>query len=111
MRGTHRAIQKVVNTVGITPAYAGNTCCRAQVDRSHWDHPRVCGEHDFDEQAVSAEAGSPPRMRGTLRWKAGEQLFMGITPAYAGNTTLSIIIVAISRDHPRVCGEHLPVAL
>ena len=31
---------------------------------------------------------------------------MGITPAYAGNTTESTMVINSSRDHPRVCGKY-----
>ena len=30
---------------------------------------------------------------------------VGITPAYAGKSTLSVAFWFSSRDHPRVCGE------
>ena len=31
----------------------------------------------------------------------------GITPAYAGNTSLAVFSTALLRDHPRIRGEHL----
>ena len=31
---------------------------------------------------------------------------LGITPAYAGNTTRIRCLSELVRDHPRVCGEH-----
>ncbi len=33
--------------------------------------------------------------------------FIGIIPAYAGNTALPASSATASRDHPRVCGEHV----
>ena len=35
---------------------------------------------------------------------------LGIIPAYAGNTYENGCTVVKYRDHPRVCGEHLPTA-
>ena len=45
-------------------------------------------------------------MRGThpSQYRPARQL--GIIPAYAGNTTMAPCAPSISRDHPRVCGEH-----
>ena len=50
--------------------------------------------------------GSSPRMRGTPQRRGRRQLRHGIIPAYAGNTCGSRHASSISRDHPRVCGEH-----
>ena len=32
---------------GITPACAGKSFLRAPVRRASWDHPRVCGEKNY----------------------------------------------------------------
>ncbi len=50
-------------------------------------------------------AGSPPRMRGK-----GQPLYIvvsesGITPACAGKSLVRELLLIVSRDHPRVCGE------
>ena len=71
---------------GIIPAYAGNTGVKYSPSSWPRDHPRVCGEH-WDEKAHSFEAtGSSPRMRGTPPFKDDVARFVGIIPAYAGNT-------------------------
>ena len=53
-------------------------------------------------------SGSSPRMRGTPsnrhRWRG----VTGIIPAYAGNTQYVMRRYLLTRDHPRVCGEHDP---
>ena len=54
------------------------------------------------------EAGSSPRMRGTPPLRAYSAKHCGIIPAYAGNTALTSILGKALRDHPRVCGEHMP---
>ena len=106
MRGTHQMQGEHLTTVGIIPAYAGNTLFPCGTVRSARDHPRVCGEHAvFDESAVDAE-GSSPRMRGTLWPTPPTRAPTGIIPAYAGNTFRSIVRTGCWRDHPRVCGEH-----
>ena len=49
---------------GIIPACAGSTdCIHAQVLR-HWDHPRMCGEHDHTEPLHLHRSGSSPHVRG-----------------------------------------------
>ena len=51
--------------------------------------------------------GSSPRMRGTHNYNNPTSFQPGIIPAYAGNTTICRCIATNSRDHPRVCGEHI----
>ena len=95
---------------GIIPAYAGNT--RSECARFHFrrDHPRVCGEHFRTPIRGRATRGSSPRMRGTLPSTIRSAETRGIIPAYAGNTTGENTFIRPTRDHPRVCGEHLPPA-
>ena len=47
MRGKVRAVSKVSDSIGITPAYAGKSCCTQAVQLSAKDHPRLCGEKCF----------------------------------------------------------------
>ena len=86
MRGT--PVQPVGGRgcAGIIPAYAGNTFGGVGGFRSSGDHPRVCGEHLASNMPSHHHPGSSPRMRGTHGevFLAGE--FLGIIPAYAGNT-------------------------
>ena len=106
MRGTRRARFAESIPRGIIPAYAGNTSMSAIGSPTHWDHPRVCGEHVSDHSLPSLVTGSSPRMRGT-RWSwLVICLPPGIIPAYAGNTSCGSGLPLGSRDHPRVCGEH-----
>ena len=71
------------------------------------DHPRVCGEHKRRVGTGGYSAGSPPRMRGTRTSHMLHVSSHGITPAYAGNTFQGFFFETRTRDHPRVCGEHL----
>ena len=52
--------------------------------------------------------GSSPRMRGTPDHMGRFSRRIGIIPAYAGNTSTPSVAPPPPRDHPRVCGEHLP---
>ena len=86
MRGTRCMCAVAQQTLGIIPAYAGNTLVLFAHVRHHGDHPRVCGEHLCSKCNSSFMTGSSPRMRGTpcLGWRV--DWFEGIIPAYAGNT-------------------------
>jgi len=88
MRGALADVGTAGLVVGITPAYAGSTF----LGRSGWvgkrDHPRVCGEHMPEVAAVSIRAGSPPRMRGARSQVTSACAHRGITPTYAGSTSL-----------------------
>ena len=86
MRGTHWLETPCVQSDGIIPAYAGNTEIDDLVKSLFGDHPRVCGEHHSMAQAVTADQGSSPRMRGTLDRHRGHAQRPGIIPAYVGNT-------------------------
>ena len=48
-------------------------------------------------------------MRGTLSPTKYGHYYVGIIPAYAGNTRLHACGGQSARDHPRVCGEHLVI--
>ncbi len=72
--------------LGITPAYAGNTCLS-------W-------------KAYPCDPGSPPPTRGILTLNLILSFSAGITPAYAGNTKLLMFTVMLIRDHPRLRGEY-----
>ena len=93
----------------ITPAYAGKTLSPPHGGGLHPDHPRVCGENLHLIHIETSGAGSPPRMRGKLSpptWWGGTPR---ITPAYAGKTIQSTCAICLTKDHPRVCGENLPI--
>ena len=107
MRGTPRlfAIRGAVH--GIIPAYAGNTCGVLVHEMQHRDHPRICGEHYLLNARLTAGEGSSPHMRGTLFDERLRADGGGIIPAYAGNTLCLMAMIWASRDHPRICGEHL----
>ena len=107
MRGTRQERVERRGRLGIIPAYAGNTRRESTAAQYPEDHPRVCGEHATSILAARFEWGSSPRMRGTLSSRDDEHPLAGIIPAYAGNTTERSSRATATRDHPRVCGEHV----
>ena len=106
VRGTPVVVPSVSVRFGIIPACAGNTQGRIGVNVAVRDHPRVCGEHETNTAKGRRFKGSSPRVRGTQ--VEGGMLVqpVGIIPACAGNTRCPAARRALSRDHPRVCGEH-----
>ena len=67
----------------------------------------MCGEHPHEFTARDGRVGSSPHVRGTpvIVQRGHEPL--GIIPACAGNTRARTSNRRPSRDHPRMCGEHL----
>ena len=111
VRGTLLANLDIVNKHGIIPACAGNTEHEGVRERSSRDHPRVCGEHSRPAFRIVQCGGSSPRVRGTLSTCLPHRAMRGIIPACAGNTDGDKGRSARTRDHPRVCGEHLIAGL
>ena len=105
VRGTDSEWSENAAIVGITPACAGNSNSRNALHTAWEDHPRVCGEQVFYRLLVTADDGSPPRVRGTDVVPSNPESGDGITPACAGNSQPRAIEAAVGRDHPRVCGE------
>ena len=87
VRGTHVRHRRAEGVHGIIPACAGNT-------------PSIL-------VSSTDKRGSSPRVRGTRPLDNRIVLIDGIIPACAGNTAPRMIKRASSRDHPRVCGEHM----
>ena len=91
---------------GIIPACAGSTFAPPCTARTHWDHPRMCGEHTWLESSVYVGRGSSPHVRGARCVRLRPCRQPGIIPACAGSTTVCRAGLARRRDHPRMCGEH-----
>ncbi len=85
VRGTVISVFIFSADKGITPACAGNRPFSGMFTPCIKDHPRVCGEQATWTMAAEAAEGSPPRVRGTARWRGEVELLAGITPACAGN--------------------------
>ena len=88
------------------PAYAGKTRGFSCAREARSEHPRVCGENPPLIGGRHHHSGTSPRMRGKLKKKVIKAIEDGNIPAYAGKTHISKSAMAISREHPRVCGEN-----
>ena len=90
---------------GITPAYAGkSTTCHSGCTPEQ-DHPRLCGEKLRSPLWSDTKIGSPPPMRGKVRYLVSVRGGVGITPAYAGKSLPCFTSFIQPQDHPRLCGE------
>ena len=105
VRGTAIAYGVTIDQLGIIPARAGNSCCRAPRWLTRRDHPRACGEQAMSSRIVSCMSGSSPRVRGTAHAPARARARAGIIPARAGNRACLSSRGRSRRDHPRACGE------
>ena len=90
----------------IIPADAGSTVVKVGSALRVGDHPRGCGEHDARHCKPPTLMGSSPRMRGARNLLVLNRHLLGIIPADAGSTDSVSVGAAVSRDHPRGCGEH-----
>ena len=90
------------------PRVCGNTLLSTARLRPKRDHPRVCGEHEVMQGVLKVAQGSSPRVRGTPARYRRRSSRPGIIPACAGNTSPGVGSPLHDRDHPRVCGEHVP---
>ena len=106
MRGTRLVALSPEPSHWFIPAYAGNTLSPLRYTAIPLVHPRVCGEHMSDELRDNLNAGSSPRMRGTLRLTVRMSFWRRFIPAYAGNTLHAKYCMGMVPVHPRVCGEH-----
>ena len=91
---------------GIIPAYAGSTWQPASWPEPPPDHPRIRGEHDFPSRTARPGPGSSPHTRGALTGELRLPIGPGIIPAYAGSTKTFFTTLSLTRDHPRIRGEH-----
>ena len=105
MRGKGTIVSFVAANPRITPAYAGKSFSFDQNHSAYEDHPRVCGEKEAKQWPKEQVWGSPPRMRGKAQEWMAEGKAERITPAYAGKSLTSLILIRAIWDHPRVCGE------
>ena len=98
-----------ISRLGIIPAYAGSTAFERHNRGPSKDHPRVCGEHLSRAISVDLLPGSSPRMRGARCMTARLVPSGRIIPAYAGSTWPRSGRRRKTKDHPRVCGEHISI--
>ena len=110
LRGTYGQHKDHPHRVRFIPASAGNIHGYRSTAPAPTVHPRVCGEHTYDQAWIVSGDGSSPRLRGTsipARRGGGLQRFI---PASAGNISRYGDKDRMRAVHPRVCGEHLPTS-
>ena len=105
MRGKAHTYFTPFMRIGITPACAGKSVAVRSRVAPAWDHPRVCGEKKSNTGGKFRAGGSPPRVRGKVRFGPALPAPTGITPACAGKRLDCSCRCSLFWDHPRVCGE------
>ena len=115
---------------GITPAYAGKRIARGRfnlLDQDHprlcgekaggertetqGDHPRLCGENFSSRSTKSNCPGSPPPMRGKVKYHGKGLYLHRITPAYAGKSYSTLGFQPFVRITPAYAGKRDSVKL
>ena len=107
MRGARGDWLMILQILGIIPADAGSTIPMRQQLLGSRDHPRGCGEHFRCFVSSLFGPGSSPRMRGAPVRPDTHVRYRRIIPADAGSTFRRQRPIAVVKDHPRGCGEHL----
>ena len=74
----------------VIPAWAGNALSLMRKLATLSGHPRVGGERISPTAFRSAEPGSSPRGRGTLRVQHSTASVKRVIPAWAGNARKSL---------------------
>ena len=105
MRGKEMRLSSGTLYHRITPAYAGKSTSFRQLPCSCQDHPRLCGEKYNSLLQLLKCLGSPPPMRGKVESELEMRKKYGITPAYAGKSSIAGLASTWDKDHPRLCGE------
>ena len=105
-RGARVAPQRPDISRGIIPACAGSTRPRRCGRRASRDHPRMRGEHIFNQPVQTPDEGSSPHARGAHLRPEARRVDRGIIPACAGSTSPCPRRASCCRDHPRMRGEH-----
>ncbi len=105
-RGALKKIEDEGHRIGTISACAGSTEPARTLIASHWDHPRVRGEHHGHAAPPGTRGGPSPRARGARPSHPEGGPVSGTIPACAGSTSSWSSGSAWPRDHPRVRGEH-----
>ena len=91
---------------GIIPACAGFTRKVRGDDKCGQDHPRMRGVYTHVNPFDSSVAGSSPHARGLHPRVEPDALGVGIIPACAGFTSVSVGSWCVVSDHPRMRGVY-----
>ena len=105
MRGSHADADVDDALVGIIPAHAGLTLPPSGPTTVYRDHPRACGAHGCKIRGRARQRGSSPRMRGSQTDDIIRKSIMGIIPAHAGLTFLTLYELNKTGSSPRMRGS------
>ena len=86
MRGTQAERGRDERRDRFIPAHAGNSNHLHRPAVQHPVHPRACGELPVVVDEHGLDAGSSPRMRGTLKQRGLIEVGRRFIPAHAGNS-------------------------
>ncbi len=89
----------------ITPAWAGTTEGELNQAAEVADYPRVGGDDSSAGFSSAYSAGLPPRGRGRHALHHPSPDYPRITPAWAGTTTVPVMLAGKLTDYPRVGGD------
>ena len=109
MRGKPKIEDQEVLAWRNIPAYAGKTRFRTPRLSCNQEHPRVCGENFIFVQHFCTILRTSPRMRGKLFSIIKKPIEFRNIPAYAGKTFVPASCAPVRKEHPRVCGENVPI--
>ena len=87
------------------PALAGNSIRVRTFQDVLSVHPRACGEQAIILRPGAKNAGSSPRLRGTVTITSLDLIEQRFIPALAGNSVAIVDIDISNAVHPRACGE------
>ena len=105
----HRSITWVFRRFIPTPV--GNTIHSINAPTAPPVHPHACGEHSVTADRGKCEAGSSPRLWGTLVYGAFPIPLIRFIPTPVGNTPRIGRPLALRPVHPHACGEHSRIFL
>ena len=105
MRERRLRLDSFVFQFRITPACAGTTTPTGRLQKTKWDHPRLCGNDMSVRHQSYYFLGSPPLVRERPLIALLYALISGITPACAGTTTYKVSTNIYRWDHPPLVRE------
>ena len=105
MRGKVKQDGSTLCRCRITPAYAGKRLRRQAPRCQSEDHPRLCGEKRMYTLLDLLPWGSPPPMRGKVKYHGKGLYLHRITPAYAGKSYSTLGFQPFVRITPAYAGK------
>ena len=106
-RGKLHHVSRVNSEHGLIPAHAGKTHGSRRIRQARRAHPRSRGENRGLIQRLGEPQGSSPLTRGKHGLTRPHLSAIGLIPAHAGKTRLSLRPTPPKRAHPRSRGENV----